>query len=52
MTQTRHCPTKNLIDIMAELVEFKDFLPFFERLPFKTLSLLTKQTLKLRRPLS
>ena len=52
MTQTRHCPTKNMIDIISELVEYKDFLPYLERLPFKTASLSLKQTLKLRKPLS
>ena len=52
MSYTKHCPTKNLIDIMSGLVDYKEFLPFFDRLPFKTVSLSTKQTLKLKKQLS
>jgi len=52
MTMTKQVPIKNFTEIIGQLVEYKNFLPFLEKLPFKTQALSMKNVLKVKTTLS
>lgn len=52
MSQTKFINSQNISEIFYLLVEYKSFLPFFEKIPIKTYTSQVKQVLKVKEPWS